>query len=270
MWPYVPQVSVWPTHSAQRRVRSSTSARSVPVAWSAGPIITSTAPFSELVVDTEDLVGPVDGNGHQWHPGAGRQPSRPGLEPGITEFLNADALGEQTDHATGFEMGQALTHRPQRDRAAANGDGPPAIQGPVERLVVPEEVDESDESGPFAVDRSDQRRIEKGVVVGGQDERRRGEPRPPVDPQPPQDPGSESYRRERDQPPQTMPGFRRVGPRQGSSRTLPVVCLPSSARWASAASASGYPWPMRTSTSPDWTQEKRSEQRDSSSSLVWR
>ena len=35
-------------------------------------------------------------------PGAGGQPTRPGLEPGITEFLHADALGKQTDHAPGL------------------------------------------------------------------------------------------------------------------------------------------------------------------------
>ena len=39
-------------------------------------------------------------------------------------------------------------------------------------------------------------------------------------------------------------------PAYGTSRTFPVVCRPSRARWASAASARGYRRSMRTFTRP--------------------
>lgn len=188
--------------------------------------------FAQPVVYAQHTVGPGDRHRHQGCAGPSRQPGRTTLEARIPEPLHPDALGEQTHDATGFEMIQTLPHGSQRHRPPAHRDRFPGMEDPVEWPVVPVEIDEGDETGPLPIDGPDKWRVEKGVVIGGDNEWGGGKPRSPIDPQPPQDPGAEPDQWQRDQPPQTAPecALRRVGLGQGSSRTLPVVCRPSSAR----------------------------------------
>lgn len=129
-------------------------------------------PAPEAVVDTEDSRGSRNRHRQQRNTGSRRQPCRPVAGPLRIELPMTGPLREKTHGSAFLEMGQGGTHRAERDHTTLEWDDVEYLEDIIEPSVVPEEVDEAEETDPLAQNRSDQQRIEERVVVGGDDERR--------------------------------------------------------------------------------------------------